>query len=31
MPAGTYDTPFTMVMGVQVDVATATRIVFVGV
>ena len=31
MSPGTYDAPFTMTMGVQVDVAVPTRITFVGV
>jgi len=31
MPAGTYDTEFAMIMAVQVDATSPTRIVFVGV
>jgi hypothetical protein len=31
MTAGTYDTPFVPNMAVQVDVATPTRLTFVGV
>ena len=31
MPQGTYDAPFTLIMAVQIDATSPTRIVFVGV
>jgi hypothetical protein len=31
MPPGTYDAAFSMIMAVQIDVATPTRVLFTGV